>query len=162
MLERPLLPELARSMRALGSGTDDSALLAEQAVLLPLLDARTRANDADESGVIDAFHGATLSKLIAEASCDAAKRNATTTAQERSRAARAEDAVEPVLAGLRALDELAPAARREGAGSPAWDLWVAELRSVFMAADSACRQVASLVGEHEPPLERRWRGHRPT
>lgn len=162
MPERTLLPELTRSLRALGGDATEAAALAHQAVIAPLLDARTAAHDADESGVLDAFQGASLAKVIAEATFEAAKHGSNTTAQARSRVARAEDSIEPVVAALRTLDELAPAARREGGDSSAWEQWVDQLRVVFSAADRACGQVASLISEQEPPVERRWRGLRPT
>lgn len=162
MPERPLLPELTRSLRALGADANEHATLAHHAVLQPLLDALAAAHHADESGVLDAFQGATLANAIVEATCEAAQRDTNTTAQARSRSARAEDTVAPVVAALHALDMLAPDARRDGGSSAAWEGWVEQLRAVFAAADRACGPLASLIGEREPPIERRWRGRRPT
>ncbi|MDB4881047.1 MAG: hypothetical protein JWL60_2493, partial [Gemmatimonadetes bacterium] len=72
--------------------------------------------------------------------------------------------LEPLRAGLLALDTLAPAAAEGGRASAGWALWVEQLKRVFSAADIACHGVARVlaqVADVPAPAARRWSPFRP-
>lgn len=159
---RPLLPELARSLRTLGR-PDDAAEAAHAVVFAPLLDARARAGRGDAADAIAALRGAALAARIESLARAAAAVGQVEAARTRARGAAARDVLEPLRAELAALDARAPEALRGGADSPAWAAWVAQLRRVFAAADVACDGLAAVLSERvEGPPEgrRRWFGPR--
>ena len=150
----PLLPELARSLRILGTLRDDAAAeSAHKAVFGPLLDARARASRSDANGAVAALRGAALSaRIVAQANTVIAA-GISEPARVRARQAAAKELLQPLLAALTELDRLGPHAEGE------WLRWVDQLRVVFSAADDACGALARLLSdEGEPSPPRRWFG----
>ncbi|MEP6990792.1 MAG: hypothetical protein ABJA80_07690, partial [bacterium] len=132
MADAPQLPELARSLRTLGAAADANGEAAQQAVFLPLLEARTRASGAPVDAVLAALRGDALAARIAAQAADAAVQGIEQPALIRARAAQAAELVEPLRVELLALDDLVPGARDGGEGC---ERWVAQLRRAFTAAD---------------------------
>jgi hypothetical protein len=67
--------------------------------------------------------------------------------------------LEPLHEALARLDQVAPAAGREDADPAAWAGWIASLRTVFSAADVACRELTTLLAQVVMPDQKpsRWR-----
>jgi hypothetical protein len=153
----PSLPELARSLRALGAARDPATEAAHDAIFAPLIAARVRAARAEGRDVVHSFHGATLLESIERGVNAAAAVGTQSSAVARARSAAARDAIEPLRSALGALDERAAAAAATGAHSPEWGSWIAALRRAFAAADEACGHLARVLAE--PPREEgngRW------
>lgn len=136
------LPELARSLRALGAPGDVSAEAAHCAIFVPLLEARARAVGASVDEMLSALRGDALSARIEAFAVDAAVHGIEQPALARALTAQADELMEPLRSALLALDTLALAASRDASG---WDAWVTQLRRVFAAADIACRDLSRLV-----------------
>ena len=150
------LPELARSLRSLGAARDPATEAAHDAIFAPLIAARVRAARAEGRDVVHSFNGATLLESIERGVNAAAAAGTDSPAFARARSAAGRDAIEPLRAALRALDDSAAAAAAEGAQSPEWDHWIEALRLTFAAADEACGHLARVLAE--PPREER-NGH---
>jgi hypothetical protein len=161
MADAPL-PELARSLRALGAAGSPAAESAYAAVLGPLLDARARAAAGDASEALSALRGGALAARIESRVAQIAGAGQPDAARARARAARARELLEPLQRELAALDRLATAVRRPDTSSPEWAAWIAALRRVFAAADEGCRALARLLDEpaERPPAGRRWFGRK--
>jgi hypothetical protein len=144
---RPLLPELARSLRTLGRPDDAATEAAHAVVFVPLLDARAVAGRGDAADAIAALRGAALAARIESLARAAAGAGQLEAARARARAAASREVLEPLRAALAALDALAPAALGAGAHSPEWGRWIDQLRRVFSAADAACQELAAVLGE---------------
>src|SRR4051812_7302459 len=156
----PLLPELARSLRVLGTPRDAGAEAAHAAVFGPLLGARARASRGDANAALAALKGEALSARIAALVGSAATGGLVEPARGRARAAEARELLNPLMEAFRELDRIAVeiplAAATE---SPAWSRWVEQLRRVFAAADEACGALGRLLAEEaEPPRRRGWFG----
>ena len=162
MPERLLLPELARSLRSFGAPRDAAGDAAHDAIFAPLLEARARAELGDVEAALAALRGAPLGTRIAARVAQAAAAGEPEPARARARSARASELIEPLIAELAVLDQVATPARGDEAGSPAWQAWVAQLRRVFGSADDACRALARLLAEPSASAKaaRRWFGAR--
>jgi hypothetical protein len=158
----PLLPELARSLRVLGTPHDAAAEAAHAAVFAPLLGARARASRANVAGVLAALRGEELMSRIESLARAAAERNAADAARARARAAEGAEILEPLRAAFAELDELSALVSSDTVvTSPEWTRWVEQLRHVFAVADVACGNFATLLSaaEEQQPA-RRWFGGR--
>lgn len=153
------LPELARSLRALGAVRGAAAEAAHAAVFGPLLDARVLAATDGLVGALSAFRGHALGARIVARAADAAREGELDPARARARAARAREAVEPLRAELRALDAIAPAsAGTLTPTSPEVLAWLQQLTRVFRSADLACAALARMLGEPVGAPPRGWLG----
>jgi hypothetical protein len=151
------LPELARSLRALGCAHGPAAESAHAAVFGPLLDARAHAAADGLDAALAAFRGQALVARISSRALDAARAGELDAARARARAARAREALEPLRDALLALDALVPAlaASSLAASSPAAAAWMAQLARVFRDADGACAALARVLDERDDaPLRR--------
>jgi hypothetical protein len=142
----PLLPELARSLRSLGSPRDAATEAAHAAIFMPLLDARSRAAGTSVDAVLSALRGDALSARIEAQAVDAAVQGIVQPAMARALTAQTSELIEPLRAELLKLDDVAPAARDEAEG---WHAWVAQLRRVFHSADVACQSLARLLANRD-------------
>ena len=142
----PELPELMLSLRSLGSRRgppNGSAMLDDEQdrFFAPLLDMRrTAAQAISRPQIVAAFDARRLSALI-----DAAVRGfalgrcANHAAARRALEAELFEIVEPLRDALSLLSMLAesiPLDQSKPAADEPWTLWLAQLRSVFRAADS--------------------------
>ena len=150
------LPELARSLRSLGAARDPATEAAHDAIFAPLIAARVRAARAEGRDVVHSFHGATLLEAIERGVSAAATAGTESPAVARARSAAARDAIEPLRAALRSLDDRAAAAVEGGAQSPEWGRWIESLRLAFAAADESCGHLARVLAE---PLREERNGH---
>lgn len=158
MPDEPVLPELARSLRALGDVRDAASETAHAAVFTPLLDARARAARAGLGDAMSEFRGQALAARIVARAGDAARAVESNPAHARARAARARELLDPLRAELEKLDALGVAAQRS-ASEPDGDAWVTQLAHVFRIADVACGQLARLLAEPAAvPEPRGWLG----
>ena len=137
-----VLPELARSLRALGAQRDASADAAHAAIFVPLLEARGRAGSGSVDRLLAALRGDSLAARIEKLSVAAATETVVDAAQVRALTARTAELLEPLRGDLMLLDERAKELR---ADESAWEGWVAQLRAVFAAADVACDALARLI-----------------
>ena len=155
----PSLPELARSLRSLGAARDPATAAAHDAIFAPLIAARVRAARAEGRDVVHSFSGATLLEAIERGVNAAAAVGTESSAVARARSAAARDAIEPLRAALRTLDEGAAQASKGDSHSPEWARWITALRRAFVAADESCSHLARVLAE--PPREElngRWFG----
>jgi hypothetical protein len=158
MPESPLLPELGRSLRSLGTQRDEAGDAAHAAIFLPLLDARARAGSSKDAA-LRALRGAALSARIEAQAVDAAVHGIDQPARVRSLSAHTDELIEPLRQALLALDDAAEGARDL---APNWEAWVAQLRRVFVTADVACQALATLIASREMrPTTPRWYGRLP-
>lgn len=160
MPDEARLPELARSLRALGAPHGDAAEAAHAAVFGPLLDARARAETGGLDGAVAVFRGQALAARIAARATEAARVGALDAARARARAARAREALDPLRDALQALDALTPAHATDVAtSSSAAAAWTSQLARVFRLADEACVSLARVLAEREDlPARRGWLG----
>lgn len=153
------LPELARSLRALGAVHGAAAEAAHAAVFGPLLDARVLAAADGFAGALSAFRGHALGARIVARAADAAREGELDAAQARARVARAREAVEPLRGELRALDAIVPASTDVlSPSSPQALAWLRQLTRVFRSADVACAALARVLGEPVSGSPRGWLG----
>jgi hypothetical protein len=155
----PLLPELARSLRVLGTPRDAAAEAAHAAVFGPLLGARARASKGDAAAALAALRGRELMARIeslARAAAEAAP--GLDAARARARVAETAEILDPLRAAFVELDRLGAGATPAAAASPEWERWVAQLRQVFAAADVACGALATLLASGDDAPARRWFG----
>jgi hypothetical protein len=157
--EPPLLPELARSLRTLGTPRDAATEAAHAAVFVPLLEARVRAARGGVRGALAALRAAPLAKAIESRASEAAAAGQSDPARARARVAQAREILEPLRESLRTLDSLAGEAASET--STEWEAWVAQLRRVFVAADESCGRLAILFATSEDTPARGWFGAGP-
>ena len=143
------LPELARSLRALGAARDPATEAAHDAIFAPLIAARVRAARAEGHDVVHSFHGVALLEAIDRGVSTAACVGTDNPAVARARCASARDAIDPLRLALASLDSGAAAAAAAGPTSPEWDAWIGALRRAFAAADEACGRLARVLAE--PP-----------
>ena len=154
MPDVPMLPELARSLRSLGTERDAAADAAHDAIFPPLLDARARAAGASKQSVLAALHGDALSARIEAQAVDAAVQGIEQPALTRALTAQTAELMAPLRAALLALDLGAHSALHDDRG---WDAWVAQLRAVFARADVACQLLAKLLATRETrTVAARW------
>lgn len=161
MPEESPLPELARSLRALGCAQGPAAESAHAAVFGPLLDARARAAAGGLDEALASFRGQVLAARIMSRAADAARAGVPDAAHGRARAARAREALEPLRDALHTLDALAPepTAAVSAGSSPVAAGWTAQLGRVFQVADEACGALARVLAEQdEAPAPRGWLG----
>ena len=160
MPDEARLPELARSLRALGASHGDAADAAHAAVFGPLLDARARAETGGLDGAIVVFRGQALSARIAARATEAARVGELDAARARARAARAREALDQLRDALQALDALTPAHATDVAtSSSAAAAWTSQLARVFRLADEACVSLTRVLAEREDlPARRGWLG----
>ncbi|MDB4880853.1 MAG: hypothetical protein JWL60_2299, partial [Gemmatimonadetes bacterium] len=90
------LPELARSLRALGRPVDEATDAAHDVVFAPLLDARARASRADAVDAVAAFRGAALAARIEALARAAAVKGQPDAAEGRARTAAVRETLEPL------------------------------------------------------------------
>lgn len=160
MPEEAHLPELARSLRALGSAHGAAAESAHAAVFGPLLDARALAATRGLDGAFAAFRGQALAARIVARAAEAARDGEADPARARARVARAREALEPLRDALHALDMLTPSLDQDGT-SPASAAapWTAQLARAFRLADDACVALTRVLAEHdEVGMQRTWLG----
>lgn len=155
------LPELGRSLRALGSVRDACAERAHAAVFGPLLEARARAASAgSQADMLEALNGRALSARIERLVSEAARAGTRDEPSARARVANARELLEPLAASLGALDQEAgrvnPSIRMEG-----YSAFVARLSDVFAAADVACGRLSALLATGEAPGKPGWLRGRP-
>lgn len=161
MPEEARLPELARSLRALGAAHGAAAESAHAAVFGPLLDARALAATRGLDEARAAFRGQALAARIVARAADAAREGELDAASARARVALAREALEPLRDALLALDTLvAPrVADATTPSSPVTTEWQAHLRRIFRIADEACVALTRVLAEHEEaPVRRGWFG----
>lgn len=160
MPEEARLPELARSLRALGAAQGASAESAHAAVFGPLLDARALAATRGLDGAIAVFRGQALAARITARAAEAAREGEPDPARARARVARAREALEPLRDALYALDALTPPFIADVAtSSPAAADWTSQLARAFRLADEACVALARVLAEHdEIEVRRGWLG----
>jgi hypothetical protein len=139
-----VLPELARSLRSLGAHRDAAADAAHASIFVPLLEARARAGAGSLDKLLAALKGEVLSARIEGLAIAAATQGVTDPARVRALTARAGELLEPLEASLLLLDARAAHVRSDDA---AWESWVAQLRAVFLCADSACAALARLIAQ---------------
>ena len=144
------LPELARSLRALGAARDPATEAAHDAIFAPLIAARVLAARAEGRDVVHSFHGVALIEAIDRGVSTAACAGADNPAVARARSASARDAIDPLRLALVSLDAGAASAAAAGPASPEWEAWIVELRRAFAAADEACRRLARVLAEPLP------------
>jgi hypothetical protein len=144
------LPELARSLRALGAARDPATEAAHDAIFAPLIAARVRAARAEGHDIVHSFHGVALFEAIDRGVLAAASIGTDNPAVARARSASARDAIDPLRLALASLDAGAQAAVAAGPTSPEWDAWIAALRRAFAAADEACGRLARVLAEPPP------------
>jgi len=151
------LPELARSLRALGTARGVAAESAHAAVFGPLLDARAHAATGGLGDALSVFRGQALAARIVARAADAARADQADVARARARVALAREALEPLRDALHALDALASVipADLSAARSPAADAWMAQLACVFRTADEACRTLTQVLAKRESVEVRR-------
>jgi len=152
------LPELARSLRALGAAHGAAAESAHAVVFVPLLDARRIAETGGIVGALSAFRGQALGARIAARAAEAARMGEADAALARARVARAREAVEPLRAALGLLDAAVPASDHADGEAPDARAWLAQLTRVFRCADEACSALALVLGEPVGPGPRGWMG----
>ncbi len=148
------LPELAASLRALGSSrrTRHGAAVQPKFFAL-LLDARrAAARAATRNEVVLAFDGATLLHAMDAMTRDiAAGRFPARPPARRAFEAQLADVLDPLRSALARLSELAPAAAAEPTTeSTAWDAWLAQLRVVFAAADAVWPALDAALANQGP------------
>jgi hypothetical protein len=155
----PLLPELARSLRVLGTPRDALAEAAHAAVFGPLLGARARASKGSVAGALAALRGRELMGRIESLARGAAEAGGSDPAHARARVAETAEILDPLRAAFVELDRLGDEmAQGAAATSPEWERWVAQLRRVFTAADLACGNLATLLAAIDETPVRRWFG----
>jgi hypothetical protein len=161
MPEEARLPELARSLRALGAAHGAAAESAHAAVFGPLLDARALAAMRSLDDACAVFRGQALAARIVARAADAAREGALDAASARARVARAREALEPLRSALLALDTLAAprAADATSASSSVTAEWQAHLLRIFRIADEACVALTRVLADREEgPVRRSWFG----
>lgn len=152
------LPELGRSLRSLGSTREPCAEHAHAAVFGPLLDARAVAAEAATSAeLLHAFRGRPIAARMERLVTEAAQAGVREPAVARARAARAMELMEPVLAALAELDARASELKHPSIRIDEYSPFVAQLRSVFAAADAACGHLAQVLAEQSAQPEKGWR-----
>ena len=154
------LPELARSLRALGAVHGAAAESAHAAVFGPLLEARARAASGGLEEAAEAFRGHALGARITARAADAARAGEVDAACARARVARAKEAVEALRLELHVLDTLARPgmANRLPSTLPSSLTWTEQLARVFRVADEACSALTVVLGVPVEPAERGWLG----
>jgi hypothetical protein len=156
MPESPLLPELARSLRELGTPRDDAGDAAHAAIFTPLLHARASAEGSGAESALSALRGSALAARIGARAVDAAHEGIADPAAARARMAEAEEIIEPLREALLALDAAAAGAL---SGTAGWEEWIARLRLVFEKADVSCSRLADLLRRPSDVVVRsRWFG----
>ena len=158
MPDKLRLPELARSLRALGAVHGASAESAHTAVFVPLLDARRIAETEGMAGALSAFRGHALGARIVARAAEAARVGELDAARARARMARAREAVEPLRAALSQLDAAVPSADRPSSAAPDTQAWLAQLTRVFRCADEACQALTLVLAEPVDAEPRGWMG----
>ena len=159
------LPELGRSLRALGSVRDACEERAHAAVFGPLLEARAQAASAgSQAELIKALNGRALVARIDRLVVEAARAGTKDEPSARARIAHARELLEPLVAALGAVDREAevvnPSIRMEEYSS-----FVSRVADVFSAADVACGRLSALLASGATTAARSgkpgWRGGRP-
>ena len=161
MPEEARVPELARSLRALGAARGAAAESAHAAVFGPLLDARALAATRGLDDALAVFRGQALAARIMARAADAAREGQADPARARARVARAREALEPLRDALLALDALTPPHVADAVRWPetAAAQWTAQLARAFRVADEACVSLTRVLVEREAVEPRRgWRG----
>ena len=154
MADSPVLPELARSLRSLGHQPNAATEAAHAAIFTPLLDARTRAAGEAAEAVLGAMRGSALIARIEANAVDAAVHGVEEPARVRALTAQTAELMAPLRAALVELDTRAPAAASDDDG---WLLWIAQLRTAFTAADTACSALSRLITERNDQVATpRW------
>lgn len=152
------LPEIARSLRSLGTPRDVASESAHHAIFPPLLAARARASDVELA--LSSFAGEALAATIEARASAAAQVHAADPAQARARSALAIECLEQLRDELLRLDRLGQDTRDRLADGTPWQRWVEQLRRVFMEADRACVHLSTVLADAcavRPPA-RRWFG----
>jgi hypothetical protein len=154
MADRPVLPELARSLRSLGHQPNAATEAAHAAIFTPLLDARTRASGASAEAALGAMRGSALIARIEANAVDAAVQGVEEPARVRALTAQTAELMVPLRGALVELDERATSAANDSAG---WDAWIAQLRAAFAAADTACSALSRLIANRgDQVAHARW------
>lgn len=152
------LPEIARSLRALGTARDVPSESAHDVIFPPLLEARAAATDVELA--LSSFAGERLATIIEARASAAAQLTARDPAQARARAALATECLEQLRDELTRLDELGQDARDRHSDAVRWERWVDQLRRVFVEADRTCGRLSAVLAAASaaPPPARRWFG----
>lgn len=154
MADTPVLPELARSLRALGHQPNAAAEAAHAAIFTPLLDARTRAAGGSADVILSAIRGSALIARIEANAVDAAVHGVDEPARVRALSAQTAELMAPLRTALVELDARVPSDVIETSG---WDAWIAQLRAAFAAADTACSALSRLIANRsEQEATPRW------
>ena len=140
------LPEVARSLKSLGTPGDVASQSAHDAIFVPLMEARERANAAEKEIVLAALRGDALAARIEARAFDVAVAGIVAPPRVRSLTARTRELMDALHQALQVLDEKASLALEDVV---AWDAWVAQLRRVFSTADAACGALARLIRERD-------------
>jgi len=140
------LPELARSLRALGTQRDVAADAAHGAIFTPLLEARARAGTGSVDRALAALKGASLSSRIETLVIAAAVEGVVDPARVRALTAQAIELLDSLKKAFVDLDERAEAARTDSTG---WDAWVDALRHVYAESDGACSALVALIASRD-------------
>lgn len=158
MPEPIALPEIARSLRALGTPRDMASESAHDAIFPPLLAARAASTSVTLA--LASFAGDALATTIESRASAAAQVRATYPAQARARSALAMECLEQLRIELRRLDRVGQDARGEHVNGAPWEHWVAQLRRVFIEADRACGRLSTVLADASAtrPPTRRWFG----
>ena len=158
MIDPLELPEIARSLRTLGTPRDPASASAHDAIFPPLLAARAAAMDVQLA--LSSFAGEALATTIESHASAAAQARATDPAQARARSAQAIECLEPLRDELLQLDRLGQDARDRLADADRWERWVHQLRRVFVEADRACGRLSTVLADAAAvrPPPRRWFG----
>jgi len=139
------LPELTRTLRALGSHRAGAQARASYAAeqrrfFSPLLDARRQASASDPDAAVAAFDGKALRTSYRNILRQfAADRYAAPGASRRALEAELEDAAEPLFQALARLIQLTADDLRPAEDLRSWRAWTAHLRDTFEAADRVWR-----------------------
>ncbi|MEO7712888.1 MAG: hypothetical protein ABIV10_08220, partial [Gemmatimonadaceae bacterium] len=137
------LPEIARSLRFLGTPRDVTSESAHDAIFPPLLAARAASGDMQLA--LSSFAGEALAATIEARASAAAQVHATDPAQARARSAQAIECLERLRDELLRLDRLGRETRDRPADESRWERWIEQLRRVFMEADRACVHLSTVL-----------------
>lgn len=144
------LPELTRTLRALGSPRRSGGA-AQQQFFSPLLEARRRAaSTRDVDAVVRAFDGAALARAL-ERQLEAIARGwpDDRTAARRALRAEIQERTREYRAALALLDErsaeLLAASNTDQERLAAWRAWTTQLAAAFQAADRAWMSISAVA-----------------
>lgn len=155
----PSLPEVARSVRGLGSGRSRHPDDAER-FFAPFLAARRRAASARSRGeTAQAFDATNLASAIDRwvTGLATARTSGPVGPAQRALAAELDDVVAPLRQAITALGVSDEAMRGHEGNDARWEAWLAALRGVFAAADRTWSALDARIDTLPPPTAARPR-----